>query len=188
MLLKPVLGNGQVKKDIKLNNEFVNINGLTYKVLTCNGFSLIGLLLFIAVTGICLSVAGISWQYQVRSEKEQQLLFVGGQFRDAINSYYTSSPAEAKAYPPRLNDLLLDNRMPNVKRHLRKIYSDPMTGKNEWGLVTQQGRIVGVFSLSSLAPIKHKGFKSQDAKFIDAKSYQDWIFGQVGGVKTLPSK
>lgn len=149
-----------------------------------NGFTYIGLLLFIAIAAIGLSVAGMGWQYQIRAEKEKQLLFVGAEFRNAINSYYASTPEVAKVYPASLNDLLLDKRIPNIKRHLRRIYLDPMTGKADWGLVTQQGRIVGIYSRSILAPFKQKGFNLAEAKFAGAKSYRDWIFGQVEGVKS----
>jgi len=155
---------------------------------TYKGFTYIGLLLFIAISGIGLSVAGISWQYELRSDAEKQLLFVGAEFRNAINSYFTNTPGAAKVYPASLNDLLLDNRMPGIKRHLRQIYLDPMTGKADWGLVTQQGRIVGIYSRSSLVPYKQKGFKAADAKFSGKKSYQQWIFGQSDGIKLEVSK
>ena len=141
------------------------------------GFTYIGLLLFIAITGVGLSMAGMSWQYQVRAEKEKQLLFVGAEFRNAINSYYASTPDAAKVYPVSLNDLLLDKRIQNIKRHLRKIYLDPMTGKANWGIVTQQGRIVGIYSRSTLVPYKQKGFNVADAKLTGPKSYREWIFG-----------
>ena len=170
----------RAKKDFKV------CSGIAY--IWCRGFTYIGLLLFISITGIGLSVAGISWQYQVRAEKEKQLLFVGAEFRNAINSYYASSPGAAKVYPASLNDLLLDRRMPNIKRHLRKVYLDPMTGKVDWGFVTQQGRIIGIYSLSSLKPIKQKGFKDLEAKFSGARSYRDWIFGQADGTKSDASQ
>ena len=140
------------------------------------GFTYVGLLIFIAITGIGLSVAGMSWQYQVRAEKEKQLLFVGAEFRNAINSYYSSTTDTVKVYPASLDDLLLDKRMPNIKRHLRKIYLDPMTGKADWGIVSQQGRILGIYSLSKLVPYKQKGFNVVDAKLAGAKSYREWIF------------
>ncbi len=152
------------------------------------GFTYIGLLLFIAITGVTLTVTGLSWQYQMRADKEQQLLFVGEQFRLAIDSYYTSTTGTTKVYPVSLNDLLLDKRMPNVRRHLRQIYIDPITGKADWGFVKQQGRIVGVFSPSSLKPFKHRGFKQADAKFSEAVSYQDWIFGKADGTKSYLEK
>jgi type II secretory pathway pseudopilin PulG len=140
------------------------------------GFTYVGLLLFIAITGIGLSVAGMSWQYQVRAEKEKQLLFVGAEFRNAINSYYSSTTDTVKVYPASLDDLLLDKRMPTIKRHLRKIYLDPMTGKADWGFETKQGRILGIYSRSSLVPYKQKGFNVVDVKLVGAKSYREWIF------------
>lgn len=140
------------------------------------GFTYIGLLLFIAITGVGLSVAGMSWQSQVRAEKEKQLLFVGAEFRNAINSYYASTPDAAKVYPHSLNDLLLDKRTPYIKRHLRKIYLDPMTGKADWELVTLRGRIIGVNSRSNLTPYKHRRFNAANAQLADAKSYKDWVF------------
>lgn len=149
-----------------------------------NGYTYVGLLLLIAITGIGMSVAGMSWQHQVRAEKEKQLLFVGSEFRNAIKSYYASTPDAAKVYPLSLNDLLLDKRTPNFKRHLRKIYLDPMTGKADWGVVKQQERIVGIYSRSGLVPYKQKAFNVADAKLVGAKSYKDWIFGQAEGVKS----
>lgn len=153
-----------------------------YKDFSClpingnRGFTYIGLLLFIAIVGIGSSVVGITWQYQVRTEKEKQLLFVGSEFSRAINSYYVSSQGAKKVYPESLEDLLLDKRTPNIKRHLRKIYRDPMTGQKDWGYVIKQGRIVGVYSQSTLAPFKKKGFNLGDAKFAQALSYREWVF------------
>lgn len=164
-------------KALRAKQEFSIHIGYNYN----SGFTYIGLLLFIAITGIGLSVVGISWQYQVRTDKEKQLLFVGAEFKNAINSYYASTPDAAKVYPANLNDLLLDKRMPIIKRHLRKIYLDPMTGKADWGVVTQQGSIVGIYSKSTLTPFKKKGANSAEANLAGAKSYKDWLFVGNGG-------
>ena len=149
------------------------------------GFTYIGLLLLIAIAGISLSAAGMSWQYQVKSEKERQLLFAGRQLSNAIKSYFESSNSAVKVYPQTLNELLLDKRAPNIKRHLRQIYPDPMTGKPYWGLIKQQGRIVGVYSSSQAKPIKRAGFNLSESDFTSARSYQDWIFGQVDGTRSV---
>jgi len=144
------------------------------------GFSYMGLLLFIAIAGIGLSAVGMTWHSQVKAENEQQLLFVGSQFRSALNSYYESTPAATKTYPLTLQDLLRDKRFPNVKRHLRQIYTDPMSGNTEWGINRAQGRIVGIYSLSTKKPFKLSGFTNENQSFNYAKSYREWIFGQVG--------
>lgn len=144
------------------------------------GFTYMGLLLFIAIAGIGLSAVGMTWHSKVKAENEQQLLFVGTQFRNALNSYYESTPAATKAYPLTLQDLLRDKRFPNVKRHLRQMYTDPMTGNTEWGINRSQGRIVGIYSLSTKKPFKLSGFTNENQSFNYAKSYREWIFGQVG--------
>jgi hypothetical protein len=66
--------------------------------------------------------------------------------------------------------------MPNIKRHLRKIYLDPMTGKADWGLVKIQGRITGIYSTSTLVPFKQKGFNVADASFSGLRRYREWVF------------
>ena len=61
-------------------------------------------------------------------EREQELLFVGSQFRNAFMSYYGATPA-GRALPAFLEDLVEDNRFPVPRRHLRRVYADPMTSK-----------------------------------------------------------
>lgn len=153
--------------------------------LTETGFTYIGLMLMIAIAGIGMAAAGMSWHYKLRADKEKQLLFVGSQFNNAITSYYESSPAENKQYPRSLEELLLDRRFPKVKRHLRQIYSDPMTGSSNWGLVRQGQRITAVYSLSKEKPFKVSGFDAANQGFNSAGSYQDWIFGQAGSATTV---
>ena len=167
----------KMARNIQSGNLKVNLRHLAAVIF-------FGLLLLIAIAGIGLSAAGLSWQYQVKSEKERQLLFAGRQIANAIQSYFESSTSEVKVYPLTLNDLLLDKRAPNIKRHLRQIYADPMTGKPNWGLVKLQGHIVGVYSTSQAKPIKKAGFSLTEASFTGAHSYQDWIFGQANGVKS----
>ena len=148
------------------------------------GFTYMGLLLFIAIAGIALSVIGPVWHTEAQREKEKELLFVGDQMAQAISSYFTNTPGGVKQYPATLEDLLQDKRFPAMRRHLRKIYPDPMTGKAEWGLVKQQNRIVGVYSLSRNKPVKQDGFPENLASFAHAGSYQDWqfTFSVVAGV------
>jgi hypothetical protein len=75
-----------------------------------------------------------------------------------------------------LEDLLSDHRGLVEKRHLRKVFVDPMSVKAEWGLVRGAGRIIGVYSLSDRKPIKQDGFEPEDAAFRNASQYRDWVF------------
>lgn len=63
-----------------------------------------------------------------------------------------------------------------LKRHLRKVYMDPMTGKSNWGLVVQGDRILGVHSQSLDQPLKSANFDAADASFAAGNSYADWLF------------
>ncbi|HKQ25103.1 MAG TPA: type II secretion system protein [Burkholderiales bacterium] len=135
-------------------------------------------MIFIVLMGIGLALAGQVWHTAMQREKEKELLFVGDQFRTAITKYYEGSPGGVKKFPNSLQDLLEDRRYPTTKRHLRKIYRDPMTNEARWGLVeSPTGGIMGVHSLSTGAPRKVAGFHDRDEAFTDAASYADWKFG-----------
>lgn len=153
------------------------------------GFTYLWIMFTVAITGVLLAGAGQLWRTEAQREKEKELMFIGEQFRLAIGSYYESSPGIPKRYPPSLEKLLLDDRFPTVKRHLRKIFFDPMTGTREWGLVRQPGiGIVGVHSLSAQAPLKRANFHERYASFGEAKSYREWKFayspGDAGALAT----
>ncbi len=141
------------------------------------GFTYLGLLIAIAIMTIGLAAAGtVSRTLQLR-DREEALLFTGDQFRRAIASYYEKTPGGFKQYPRSLDDLLKDNRFPNVQRHLRRIYVDPMTGKKEWGLVEIPGRgIAGVYSLSDEPPVRVANFPARYQGFATAAQYSDWKF------------
>lgn len=143
------------------------------------GFTFIGILIIVALSGIALSGVGIVWHQTIQREYEKELLFIGDQYRAAISSYYESTPGGAKQYPMKLEDLLLDNRFPVVKRHIRRLYIDPMTKNQPWGLIRQQGFIVGVYSLSQQQTIKKTGFPSIYESFKEASTYNEWKFVAV---------
>lgn len=127
--------------------------------------------------GIGLALAGQVWHTSVQREKEKELRFVGEQFRKAIARYYEDSPGGAKKFPTSLEDLLDDKRYPTTRRHLRRIYPDPMTGLPDWGFVTaQDGAIMGVYSMSEGVPRKVWGFAEHEESFTGAKIYSDWKF------------
>lgn len=143
----------------------------------CAGFTYLGLLFVVAVMGIVMAVAAQVWQTSVQRERERELLFVGNQLRMAIKSYYDATPGADKQFPQQLEDLLLDPRAPGIRRHLRKRYLDPITGKPEWGLImAEEGGIQGFYSLSSLAPVKQAGFEEENAEFEKKLRYSDWKF------------
>ena len=86
--------------------------------------------------------------------------------------------ARAKKYLPQtLQDLLLDDRSPVPLRYLRRLYFDPMTNSADWQLVlAPEGGIKGVYSGSTLTPIKRANFAPIDALFADSDCYCAWQF------------
>jgi type II secretory pathway pseudopilin PulG len=138
------------------------------------GFTYLGLLFAVVIIGLMLTVAARVWQTTVRREREAQLLWVGHAYRMAIASYV----AMGHQFPATLQDLVIDERFPVPRHHLRKLYPDPMTGKADWTLLLtpSQSGIEGVASSSKEAPLKRDGFDLIDAAFKDTKCYCLWQF------------
>lgn len=141
------------------------------------GFSYIGVLIMVAMMGLALAAAGEIWHTAGKREKEQELLFVGDQFRRAIRQFHANTPGKARRYPMHLEELLRDPRYPGTRRYLRRIYPDPMTGRAEWGLITgPAGEIFGVHSLSDETPLKQARFRLADRNLEGRAKYSDWVF------------
>jgi type II secretory pathway pseudopilin PulG len=144
------------------------------------GVVLLVLLVVLALLAIGLMNSVDVWSMSRQREREKELLFVGDQYRQAIQRYYSAAPRGAqRGYPPSLEVLLDDDRFPTPVHHLRRAYPDPITGKAEWGLLKAGDRIVGVYSLSEAAPIKQAGFGPGHQAFKDATCYKDWVFAYV---------
>ena len=138
------------------------------------GFTYLTVLFVVAMMAGGLALAGEVWHTSAMREKEADLLHVGNEYRKAIERYYVSGP---KQYPKSLADLVKDPRQPGTVRHLRRLYPDPITGKDEWGLVkSNDGGIAGVYSTSEAAPLKTGGFAVRDASFEGKTKYSDWQF------------
>lgn len=142
-----------------------------------SGAVLLIVMLFVLVSTLAASTLVQSYQTQTRREKEEQLLFVGDQYRRAIASYYgVVPPGGARSLPQSIENLLNDQRFPTPMQHLRQAYPDPMTGKADWVLVRAGTGIAGVHSRSTLEPFKQSGFELRYRVFEGKKSYEDWVF------------
>ena len=141
------------------------------------GFTYLGILIAMALFGVALAATGDVWRTAAQREREQELLFVGNQFRNAFSTYYGFTPAGKPRYPRALEDLVEDNRFPVPRRHLRRVYADPMTGKPDWVLLDAPGGgIAGVQSRSEAKPLKTGNFAPPDVRFEGAERYSDWKF------------
>jgi type II secretory pathway pseudopilin PulG len=137
------------------------------------GYTYLALMFAVALMGAGLAAAGVFWHTAQMREKERELLYVGDQYKKAIERYYK----QGKTYPRELPQLVRDQRTPDVRRYIRKLYRDPITNKNEWGLLkTPDGGIAGIFSLSEQAPLKTANFPLAYAEFEGKTKYSDWKF------------
>lgn len=142
-----------------------------------HGFTYLGLLILVAILALATSATVTLGSIAQRREAEQRLLEAGDAYRRAIASYLGSGQSGVRSYPNSLADLLKDPRYPNVRRHLRQLYPDPITGQAEWGLILAPGGgIMGVHSLSDATPIKIAGFEVENQAFDGTAHYSQWRF------------
>ena len=142
------------------------------------GFTYLGLIILVAILAL-VGAAGLKMGSLLqRQAAEQELLDIGAQFSDALYSYAAATPPGQPQQPPSLAALLRDPRFPQVRRHLRKLFTDPVTGRAEWGLLYQPGSngIIGVHSLSPAAPLKVGNFEARFTGFEGRAHLSEWHF------------
>jgi type II secretory pathway pseudopilin PulG len=88
-----------------------------------DGFTLVAVVVMMAVMAILLTVAVETVSFQQRREKEEELIFRGNQVVEAIRLFR----ARNGRFPLNLGELV--TAKPRV---LRKTWADPMTGKPDW--------------------------------------------------------
>ena len=138
------------------------------------GFSYILMLVAIIVSGIMVGTASAPTSRLLAAEREQELLFRGQAYRNAIKNYY----ATARRYPRSLNELVKDSGFAH-RVYLRALYADPVShgGKGEWKLIrSADGGISGVASRSTAMPMKQANFPEGLENFAGATTYADWVF------------
>lgn len=144
-----------------------------------DGFTYLGLLILITIIGIASAATMQMGAVMQRRAAEEELLDIGAEFRAALISYANATPLGQARAPQALHDLIKDPRYPGVRRHLRKLYTDPITGKEGWGTIqTLNGSgIVAIYSLSEARPIKIGNFDPILQSFTGKTRYRDWVFG-----------
>ena len=91
--------------------------------------------------------------FQTYLSKERRLIEAGEVLVKALETYRDASPGSAKDFPTELNDLLHDPRMLADKGYLSTLPVDPLTKKQEWGVIRNKlNQVVGVRSLSNESP------------------------------------
>jgi type II secretory pathway pseudopilin PulG len=158
------------------------------------GYSLVILMLATFVLAIGLLIAVPVWQTQIQREKEDELIFRGRQFVEAVRLYQAKNPG---TFPKSLDELVR-------KRFLRRLYKDPMTRDGKWNVILQyEGRsrrrsapaggggqaqgspqqvlVVPQDNLSAVDDPRLLGVVSASPKksfriYNDAETYDQWLF------------
>jgi len=142
-----------------------------------SGYTLVALLVVVFVMALGLSVAGPTWREQNRRLRERELMRIGMLYARAVAEFRASSPGSLKAYPRSLDELVLDPRFLGVRRHLRRLYPDPIDPAQPWGLTKDaDGNITGVYSQSADAPVAGGPVDLGDLVLAPAQHYSDWKF------------
>ena len=89
------------------------------------GYTLLILLFAVSILSIGLIVAVPVMQTQSQREKEEELLFRGNQYVEAIRLYQLKKPG---TFPSTLEELV-------EEKCLRRLYRDPMTSHGEWNII-----------------------------------------------------
>jgi type II secretory pathway pseudopilin PulG len=142
------------------------------------GFTYLGLIILVTVIGMVGAATLKIGALMQRAQAEEELLDIGAAFSAALQSYAAATPAGQPLQPPSLQELLKDPRTPALRRHLRKIFVDPVTGSTEWGIVyvTDRLGVVAVHSLSSARPLKIGNFDARFTGFEGKLHLSDWKF------------
>jgi type II secretory pathway pseudopilin PulG len=95
------------------------------------GYALVALMASVAIMLIMMAEAVPWWRYVVKNDREEELLFRGGEIADAIARYQRRN---GNALPPSLEVLVKG-------KFLRHPYKDPMTRDGKWNFI-RPGQVV----------------------------------------------
>ena len=105
--------------------------------------------------------------------QERRLVSAGKEIVAALEAYRANSPGSAKELPRSLEDLKHDPRQLAEIGYLTTLPVDPMTQKQEWGVIKNQGeQIIGVHSLSTGTPT----WMGRILSLQSGKTFADWQF------------
>ena len=138
------------------------------------GYTYLVVIVAVMIMGIFAQVVTVSSQHLKRQDREAELIFRGMAYVRAIESYYLAKK-DKPMFPRDLEDLESDGRF-LYKRHIRKLYIDPITN-SDWQIIRSvDGGIAGVASSSSLEPLKKNNFPLELNALTGSEKYSEWFF------------
>lgn len=163
------------------------------------GYILIILMMVVLVMSLALLTALPVWQTELQREKEEELIFRGKQYVEAIRLYQLKNPGR---FPSGLKEL-------KEKKFIRKLYQEPMTEAGTWNLVLaaegftasipqgqapasgQQVLVAPESALESIQNPRILGVVSPSGKksfkvYMEQESYDKWLFYYGQDPKKMP--
>jgi hypothetical protein len=157
------------------------------------GYLVIMLMMAVFAIAIGFLIAVPVWQTEVKREKEEELIFRGEQYVEAVRLYVIKNPGR---FPASLKELL-------DKKFIRKLYKDPMTESGEWNVILNptsgglssgsepQVYVVPEKALSSVRQPVVLGVVSSSPKqsvkiYNEQETYDKWLFYYGQDPKKLP--
>lgn len=141
-------------------------------------------LLGLAVASIAATTIEVPLGYRLAREREEDLHFRARAYVAAIRSFYMAETTpQRRRLPTSLEELERDPRFPQ-KRHIRRLYDDPLAGKTGTPFRTVTGNpgpalpqgIIGVASTSRTPLLRRAGFKTNAGPTLGLKTAADLIF------------
>lgn len=90
-----------------------------------DGYTILLLMFMVFVMSIGLMIAVPVWQTQIQREKEEELIFRGKQYVEAIRLFQRKRPG---AFPKNFDELV-------EEKCLRRLFDDPMTPDGKWNVI-----------------------------------------------------
>lgn len=94
------------------------------------GYTMVAMIVIITVINILVAAALPLWSTQAKREREEELIFRGLQYAEAIRVFQR----RFGRLPVRLEEL-----MEVEPRCIRQLWTDPMTGERDWGVIVNLG-------------------------------------------------
>lgn len=148
------------------------------------GYILIILMVAVFIMAIGFLIATPIWKTQIQREKEEELIFRGKQYVEAVRLFQIKYPG---SFPKSFEELV-------EERCLRKMFKDPMTQRGEWDVIvpyggasgrreraTQKILVVPQSALSSVDNPRIIGVVSSSPDksikiYFDQETYDKWLF------------
>ena len=149
-----------------------------------SGFSFLELILVLAILGILVGLAMPITRNEPKRRKERELKYSLKQMRDGIDRYKLDcerglvSPLDRRVgdncFPPTLERLVEGINPPNSERtirYLRSIPIDPITGKAEWGMRSDEDE---PDSFTWGGQNVYDVFSQSEQTALNGSRYKDW--------------